>query len=87
MTEDQYNITLPNQESLASLHSQRKSAMKARMNIAAEAAGVSLTSGQLENGTLGEDYVPLQGNTDIVTRPVPSKTEKLTFFIKLNQMF
>lgn len=74
MTDDQFMKGMqadPN--SSASLHSQRKSAMKARMNIAAEAAGVSLTSGQLENGTVGEDYVPLQGNVDLVTRPTPSK--------------
>ncbi|GAN03594.1 hypothetical protein MAM1_0043d03049 [Mucor ambiguus] len=48
MTDDQFLKSMQTtQETATSLHSQRRSAMKARMNIAAEAAGVSLTSGQL----------------------------------------
>lgn len=53
MTDDQFLKSMQTSTDPAtnssSLHSQRRSAVKARMNIAAEAAGVSLTSGQLVN--------------------------------------
>jgi hypothetical protein len=52
MTDDQFlksMQTLTDTANSSSFHSQRRSAVKARMNIAAEAAGVSLTSGQLVN--------------------------------------
>ncbi|KAI8380723.1 hypothetical protein BD560DRAFT_386933 [Blakeslea trispora] len=61
MTDDQFLKSMQINNSIEAHHSQRKSAAKARMNIAAEAAGVSLTSGQLE------DHV------DQITRPVSNK--------------
>lgn len=82
MTDDQFMKSMQTTaDTSTSSHSQRKSAMKARMNIAAEAAGVSLTSGQLVNDN---SFSPLQqqgigssssfqSNVDMATRPVPSK--------------
>ncbi|KAL9542957.1 hypothetical protein MBANPS3_008351 [Mucor bainieri] len=72
MTDDQFLKSMQAPQDTAttttpSLHSQRKSAMKARMNIAAEAAGVSLTSGQLVNGN------PASSAVDQATHPVASK--------------
>ncbi|KAI8371226.1 hypothetical protein EDC96DRAFT_501887 [Choanephora cucurbitarum] len=61
MTDDQFLKSMQVNPGLDAHHSQRKSAAKARMSIAAEAAGVSLTSGQLE------DHV------DQATRPISSK--------------
>ncbi|CAO3613901.1 unnamed protein product [Mucor fragilis] len=46
MTDDQFLKSMQTTQD-TSLHSQRQSAIKARMNIAAETAGVSLTSGRL----------------------------------------
>ncbi|CAO3655159.1 unnamed protein product [Mucor hiemalis] len=81
MTDDQFMKSM--QTSNDNSHSQRKSAMKARMNIAAEAAGVSLTSGQLVNDNSFSPLVQqqphmgantnFQSNVDMATRPVPSK--------------
>ncbi|KAI9480667.1 MAG: hypothetical protein EXX96DRAFT_521933 [Benjaminiella poitrasii] len=60
----------------ATTHNQRKSALKARMNIAAEAAGVSLTSGQLMSSNSNDDGQYNNGHqissVDSITRPVPS---------------
>lgn len=69
MTDDQFLKSMQTTHD-SSAHSQRKSAMKARMNIAAEAAGVSLTSGQLVSNN-EENSSPV----DQITRPVPSKFE------------
>jgi hypothetical protein len=70
MTDDQFLKSMQASQD-PSYHNQRKSAMKARQNIAAEAAGVSLTSGQL----VTDDSVQTNYQTvvDQVTRPVPSK--------------
>ncbi|KAF1805998.1 hypothetical protein FB192DRAFT_1270447 [Mucor lusitanicus] len=71
MTDDQFLKSMQTaQDTTPSLHSQRKSAMKARMNIAAEAAGVSLTSGQLVANAADDNHVSA---VDQVTHPVASK--------------
>ncbi|CAO0799994.1 unnamed protein product [Mucor circinelloides] len=67
MTDDQFMKSMQTTQDTSS-HSQRRSAMKARMNIAAEAAGVSLTSGQLvANADKSLSTV------DQITHPVASK--------------
>ncbi|CEP15818.1 hypothetical protein [Parasitella parasitica] len=67
MTDDQFLKSMQATQDV-SAHSQRRSAMKARMNIAAEAAGVSLTSGQL---VANNEEVP--SAMDQMTRPALSK--------------
>jgi hypothetical protein len=77
MTDDQFLKSMQTNDSSASLHSQRRSAMKARVNIAAEAAGVSLTSGQLvndnSNSMVQGGGSSFQSIIDMATCPVPSK--------------
>lgn len=74
MTDDQFLKSMQTTQD-ASAHSQRRSAMKARMNIAAEAAGVSLTSGQLVANN--EENL---SNIDQITRPIPSKFGIISVF-------
>lgn len=81
MTDDQFLKSMQTtNDSSASLHSQRRSAMKARMNIAAEAAGVSLTSGQLVN----DNSNSFQSTVDMATRPVPSKYPDKVVVVDMN---
>jgi hypothetical protein len=70
MTDDQFLKSMQASQD-PSVHNQRKSALKARQNIAAEAAGVSLTSGQLiTDDSVQTNY---QTHVDQITRPIPSK--------------
>ncbi|KAI8993356.1 hypothetical protein BDB01DRAFT_776042 [Pilobolus umbonatus] len=76
LTDEQFFKSMQNIPDTSSiLHSQRKSAMKARMNIAAEAAGLSLTSGHLMSSMDEGPMVqrPMPSNADLATRPIPSK--------------
>lgn len=88
LTEDQFlkSIHAPI-DANSTLHSQRRSAMKARMNIAAEAAGVSLTSGELVNDG-SSNFVMTAGNSqsgiDIATRPIPSKYKPFVIYGQRN---
>lgn len=74
MTDDQFLKSMQTNDVNGTLHSQRRSAVKARMNIAAEAAGVSLTSGKLPSDNISYNPVmPVQSGADIATRPISSK--------------
>ncbi|KAG2234091.1 hypothetical protein INT48_000268 [Thamnidium elegans] len=75
MTDDQFLKSMQTNDANNTLHSQRRSAVKARMNIAAEAAGVSLTSGKLSSdNNLYNPVMSVQSGVDIATRPISSKT-------------
>lgn len=76
LTDEQFMKSMQTSDS-TSIHNQRRSAMKARMNIAAEAAGISLTSGQLVEEESASPspvtFAAQQQPFNNATRPVLSK--------------
>lgn len=84
MTDDQFLKSMQSSQD-PSYHNQRKSALRARQNIAAEAAGVSLTSGQL----VADDSIQTGYQTlvDQMTRPVSSKVYVTDKYIYIHKIY